>query len=151
MTDSTPVNDPWVIYGYERDMVLALCSHVPTPETVKEFEALPWEFQNATIECLVLHTRVLTDILISKASHSDDITLTKLLPALKSPNVAALQSAYGAANIPNSPCWQFNKLMAHATAHRTDSHEYLPALKAVLPTIGRLVDEIEAARLATKS
>jgi hypothetical protein len=133
----------WTVYNYERDMVLALCNHLPTPENNKP---LSWELGNAAIEALVLHTRILTDILVSKGREPDDINLTKLLPGFNSVNIDALKSAYGTRNAKDSPCWQFNKLMAHATSHRKDSHEYLPALKITLPIIGKLLDEIEAAR-----
>lgn len=102
--------------------------------------------QNAVVEALVLHTRVLCEILLARAARKDDITLPRLLPAFASTSVATLDAAYGGPNDEHTPCWQFNKLMAHATTHRSDSHEYLPALKAVLPIVARLLQEVTKAR-----
>src|SRR5580704_18327373 len=94
--------------------------------------------KNAIVESLVLHTRILSDILLGKKTQPDDITVTDLIPGFSSTHTASLAAAYGDSKTVGSPCWQFNKLLAHATSHRSDSHEYLPALKALSPHIVRM-------------
>ena len=65
--------------------------------------------KNATVESLLLHTRIMTDILISKGSENDDITLRALLPEwCNSENgkilIEKLRNAYGKRNEKDSPC-----------------------------------------------
>ena len=110
------------------------------------FPALESVLQNAVVESLVLHTRILTDILLSKKGGTDDIVLSDLLPGFSSPVLAKLADTYGKRDIEKSPCWQFNKMLAHPTKHRSSSHEYLPALRAVWAHIALLIEEIAKMR-----
>jgi len=83
----------WVVYDYEEDMfrrtfLLATtdCNKFPPP------------IPNAIVESMLLHLRILVDILLSRGSGDDDIKLTELLPGFKSPLVGQLKTTYG-----NSP------------------------------------------------
>ncbi|HEV3301978.1 MAG TPA: hypothetical protein VG055_20150 [Planctomycetaceae bacterium] len=96
--------------------------------------------KNAIVESLVLHTRILTAILLSEG-RADDIKVKEVIPGFESAHVDALRAAYGA-DVEGTPHWQFNKLLAHATIHRSEGHEYLPALKAVSPHIMRIMEDV---------
>jgi hypothetical protein len=132
----------WTIFDYERDMAIKLSQMLITPE----FETLPWEFRNAVVESLVIHTRVITEIVLSEGTRPDDITLKKLLPNFQSENIQTLRASYDDDSSGISPRWQFNKLLAHATTLRVESHEYGPALTLIWGHLSKLIVEIEAAR-----
>jgi hypothetical protein len=136
------MNMMWEVFDYERDMAIKLSQMLIAPQ----FETLPWEFRNAVVESLVIHTRVLTEIVLSEGTRPDDITLKKLLPAFESENIQALKASYDDDSSGISPRWQFNKLLAHATTLRIGSHEYAPAINQVWTCLSKLIVEIEAAR-----
>jgi hypothetical protein len=54
-----------------------------------------------------------------------------------------MKLAYGTSDTKNSPCWQFNKMLAHLTKERGFRHSYEEALKTVGPLINRIVSELE--------
>jgi hypothetical protein len=132
--------DEWIVFKYEWDM---FCN---STVIIAQNKWTGWDLwsKNAIVESLVLHTRVLTDILLSKTQNSDDIKITDLIPGFSSPLLASLQTAYGDSKTQGCPCWQFNKLLVHATRHRSNSHDYLAALKPVCSLIVRIVAEIRA-------
>ena len=136
------MSDMWTVFDYERDMAIKLSQLLITPE----FETLPGEFQNAIVESLVIHTRVVTEIILSEGTRPDDITLKKLLPHFSSENLAKLRAAYDDDSSGISPRWQFNKLLAHATTLRIESHEYGPAINRMWTHLSKLIVEIEVAR-----
>jgi hypothetical protein len=49
---------------------------------------------------------------------------------------------YGDASGTGTPRWQFNKLLAHATMHRRDSHDYSRALTTVWQVLLPLMVEV---------
>jgi hypothetical protein len=102
--------------------------------------------QNALAESLLLHLRIVIDMLLSKGSDDDDLTLTDLLPEFASEHVDKLKSAYGTRSIEDSPCWTLNKMLAHATVGRADKYDYTRALQPLTPIIASLLLEIERAR-----
>jgi hypothetical protein len=67
----TKQNDPWVVFDYEVSMFKETLTFGKTQVALP----LPQYILNAITESLLLHTRILVDILISKSSDSDDITL----------------------------------------------------------------------------
>jgi hypothetical protein len=126
----------WGIIDYEWDMVVGLTNWLPKQDQLDR------HLKNAVVESLVLHTRILTDILLSRSKRTEDIQLTTLMDSFKSPTIAELEVAYGNGSVEGTPAWQFNKLLAHATTHRSDSYDYLGALKIVLPIVEKLLGEI---------
>ena len=136
--------EPWLVASYEIDMHEHL-SKVSVSERL---------IQNAITESRVLHARQLCEIFIPAGdSRNDDICLGHLVPGWDIESsvkygrlrdlVQDLKRKYGYSRKPNSPCWVFNKKMAHATLERTDDYDYGPALPNRRFTIdGRLVGDI---------
>jgi len=131
-------NDVWDVFEYEWNMARLLAHYVAEPV----HSGLEWTLQNVVVKGFVLHTRILTEILLSSGPRRDDIRLCDLLPNLNSRHVDSLRTAYGDSKTPHSPKWQFDKLMAHATTHRSDSHDYLVALQAVWPQIEKVMKDV---------
>jgi hypothetical protein len=133
-----------VVFDYEVSMfeqTLNFGTHVALP--------LPQYILNAITESLLLHTRILVDILISERSDSDDITLRKLLPAFTSPDVASLKSLYGDGKTLDTPRWTLNKRLAHASQVRSESHDYRSLINCLAPTILNLVEQVKRAKAAS--
>jgi len=143
--------DPWEIVGYEVSMfreavtVLSQQWHLLTTQVL----------HNAMVESAVLHTRILCDILLSRTTEKDDIRLTELfVPGIADPVVdkvdkaliAQLAADYGSRGAPATPCWEFNKTLAHPTTLRGLSYDYRRALRTLGPTIEKILSEIETPR-----
>src|SRR5260221_2242896 len=75
------------------------------------------------------------------AKRSDDIALGYLLSGwpndARCRNMRAmldkLKSRYGIPNDPASPCWNFNKRLAHSTSHRGREYDYRNILNEFYP------------------
>jgi hypothetical protein len=148
----------WIVVQYEAQMLFAACQLLvpdnPTQlrkllvvrngraSTPKTTDDLPFVFRNGVTELAVLHARILIDILISKGSKNDDITLDKLLPGCDPAGVKALKVAYGNGS-KGTPCWQFNKFLTHATMKRGASFDYAPALRKVLTPVAGILGSIQ--------
>ena len=127
----------WEVIDYEVSM------YFETRSTYESLKSSPKDkiakvIDNALIESMVLHTRIVVDLLISKGRGNDNIKLRDLMPewciSEKGKRlIDELELVYGRADIENSPCWIFNKMLAHPTKWRTGSHDYYPALKKVGP------------------
>ena len=126
-------------------------------EVPKKTTDLPFVFRNGITELAVLHARILIDILISRGDKPDDISLDKLLPDCDPVGIKALEDAYfyddddkrhekKRGESENTPCWQFNKHLAHATTNRGEGHDYSSALKKVLDPIVRILESIKKKR-----
>ncbi len=113
-------------------------------------KAFKLPIQNAVVESLLLHLRILVEILLSKGSDADDIKLTDLLPGFTSPLIEKLRVDYGTRAAVGSPCWTLNKMLAHPTHLRSNSYNYDPVLSVMLPTIWPLLDEIAQSRKLLK-
>lgn len=133
----------WVVYDYEVDMFTQMYNICTASELCHQF---PQQVQNAIVESMLLHLRILVDIWLSKRLDKDDITLTDLLPSFKSPLIAQLKAAYGNRKTPNSPCWEINKRLAHPTKVRSSSYSYNHVLKALIPIVEGLLNEVNKAR-----
>ena len=132
----------WDVYDYEVDMfnqMLSACQ-------MGVREAYPQPIQNAIVESMLLHLRILVDILLSRGSDADDIKLTNLLPKFQSPLLGQLKDSYESSRNAGSPCWTLNKMLAHATTLRCSSYDYGPMLKIMRPIIVCLLDQIAQAR-----
>jgi hypothetical protein len=142
---TVPGKDPWLVVSYEIDM----------HEQLSKAGSFARLVQNAITESRVLHTRQLCDIFIpDRSNRSDDVSLGHLIPGWEASNnakceklkrlVQHLKQQYGDSRMVYSPCWVFNKKMAHATLERTDNYDYGPALAAVSSTLRAIVAEIES-------
>jgi hypothetical protein len=138
-------NDPWVVYDYEVSMWRDLCDLLGLGPSLL---MLSWCIRNAITESAVLHTRILIGILLppDDKDRKDDIKLSSLLPSFASPTQRSLSQAYGDGNSPGTPCWEFNKMLAHATCHRTDTYNYGIALNNLFPLISKLLNEVHESR-----
>jgi hypothetical protein len=130
----------WSIVSYEITMRENL--HVMSPRTIA----------NALTESRILHARQQCDVFLSKGSDKDDIQLEHLVPGWRSAaNCARLRlliddltAKYGTRHIIDSPCWEFNKKMAHPTLGRGYDYNYARALNTVEPVLTEVVKEIES-------
>ena len=134
--------NPWAVYEYEVDMFRSLLDLCRTGKHA----SLPHPVQNATVESLLLHTRVLVDILLSRDSAADGIRLTDLLPTFDSSAIAELRAKYGNRNDENSPYRTLNKMLAHATSVRSDAYDYAPIMDRLVPLISLLLEEVQRSR-----
>jgi len=131
--------DEWQVFHYEWAMVRNLVRR-----TKERWDSLNLWCRHAIVESLVLQTRILADIFLpTPKSKPDDIKITDLIPGFSSPHTASLAAAYGDSKTVGCPCWQFNKLLAHATRHRGNSHQYGPALAEMWPHIERIIEDIK--------
>ncbi len=133
--------DPWEIVAYEARMLFDLC-RVLNGET---FNANNNVVKNAVVESVCLHTRILVNILLSKDfGEFDDIRLNHLLPGFQHSSVDRLRAAYGDGKPvqPPWPCWTLNKMIAHPTLQRGNSHDYTDVIKKLLPFIEEVWHEI---------
>jgi hypothetical protein len=131
--------DEWIVLRYEWNMARLLFAYL----LPQKYDELELTLQNAVVECLVLHTRILAEILLSDGKGPDDIRLESLIPGFQSIDIERLRSAYGSGN--GSPRWQFNKLLAHATSHRSESHNYVDATSSVWPHILKIMRDVKSA------
>jgi hypothetical protein len=132
----------WTVYEYEVDMfrgTLVLCrTDILVP--------FSHHIQNAIVESLLLHTRILMDILLLRDSEPDAISLKTLLPGFVPTRFEELKSLYGTRKDVGSPCWTLNKRLAHSTNVRSDSFDYVPIMNNLRPVINSCLDEIEGER-----
>jgi hypothetical protein len=137
---------PWVVYNYEVWMVRE------TSQALSPDGQRPQWLQNAVVESMLLHTRILVDILLSRGE-PDDIKLSVLLPTFKSPLIEKLREAYGNRSTVGSPCFVLNKRLAHPTMLRSDSygHDYKSTLDVLVPIMNPLIVEVAQTRQATIS
>jgi hypothetical protein len=147
-----PALSMWGALAYEVKMYFAMRATFGDYATVKKNT---W-IRNAIAESAVLHARILCDLFSSETKktsklYKDDIGFSDLLDHwetdekyknLKS-HIAEMKLAYGTSDTKNSPCWQFNKMLAHLTKERGFRHSYEEALKTVEPLINRIVSELE--------
>jgi hypothetical protein len=70
------MTNDWAVLDYECNIALSLCQYLPE----EIYRSLSWELQNAVVESLVLHTRILTELVLGEKNYADDITLKKLIP-----------------------------------------------------------------------
>ena len=137
--------DPWVVYDYEVSMFTEM---LRVSTTAVECNKFPPLVQNAVVESMLLHLRILVDILLSRGSGDDDIKLTDLLPAFKSSLVAKLKNAYGDRKTVDSPCWQLNKRLADPTLIRSSRYNYSDLLNTLGLLVMPMLAEIATARKA---
>jgi len=138
------MTNEWLVYGYEVDMfkrTLELCGR----DTLASYSR---PIQNAIVESLLLHTRILVDILLSRGidPDNDGITLKTLLPDFEPSRLGELKDRYGNGKTVDSPCWTINKRLAHSTTVRTEGFDYLPKIDPLRPVIQQCLDEVEAER-----
>jgi len=141
----------WTVIAYEVRMLSATCEIVLKPQLLA---AQPKVIANALEESAVLHTRILCEVFLSRGKEPDDIVLTTFFPDLKvNPRyeklrklTRELQQCYGKALAEGSPCWIFNKMMAHPTTRRGHTYDYTQVLRKLLPPVWLVIREVEHLR-----
>jgi hypothetical protein len=133
----------WTIYDYEVGMYNELfalqASGLPL------FIAQP--VRNAVLESLLLHVRILVEILLSQDQETDAVNLRTLIPAgFTSPSLTALKDAYGTRDSPGSPRYLINKRLAHSTDVRGNDFNWREVLNNLHPLITSCLEEIDAER-----
>jgi hypothetical protein len=141
----------WDVVAYEVRMFRATYEIVLEPDTLKKLRKV---WANAVEESAVLHTRILCEVFLSRGIDQDDIQVSKLFPAWDTDNrydsvkqsINRLRRKYGSAQRSGSPCWIFNKMMAHPTAHRGKSYDYTAILADLEPILQDVIADIERLR-----
>lgn len=141
-------SDQWAVFNYEVDQFNAMCDLLRANHPVTPLLSQP--VRNAFVESALIHTRIITQILLSEGWPSD-IKLDALLPSFTTPNVQRLKDAYGENSDSGSPRSTLNKLLAHSDKSRTDSHNYSAPLNLLVPIIRDLLLEIETHRASCGS
>lgn len=136
-------DDPWVVFDYEVSMFRALAEALDRQDSFNG----RWELQNACVESLLLHIRILSDLLLGPGQ-LDDITLDDLLPSAGLQGLAALRCSYGDARDANSVRWTLNKMLAHPTRARSGSFDYSDVLRRIIPPLEAVIDEVNLSRRA---
>jgi hypothetical protein len=143
------VGDQWQMIEYEIKMFYATYKKFFTRST---HDRLPYVLKNTLEECAVLHTRILCNVFLSRSKRADNITLAHLLsgwpndPSYRNIKTMRdrLKARYGEPNDPASPCWDFNKRLAHSTSHRGREYDYRKILDALYPLIHDIIRELQA-------
>jgi hypothetical protein len=138
----TSTESPWVVYDYEVEMFTQM-RNVLMMGASKTYDPLSI---NAIVESMLLHLRILTEILISKGYLNDIKLKDQLLPKFESPRVDELRVKYGKSDDVGTPCWTLNKMLAHPSLLRSNSYDYGPVLDILVPSILPLLEEIDQAR-----
>jgi len=147
-----PAKDPWVVIDYETDMLFAMCRLLQIgnhrgPVSQKDLN-------NAIVESALLHLRQLIDVLLSRGRKDDDINLKNVLPGFPrthSEKLNNLEQQYGESNEEDTYHWIVNKNMAHATLHRSESHDYEKLLEQLVPLVADILREMNNARHSSQS
>jgi hypothetical protein len=134
------VDDKWTVYDYEVDMFKA--THELSRSDYRIWHSR--HVNNAIAESLLLHTRILSDILLSR--NNRDLNLKKLLPDFNSSYLDELRSRYGDADSEHSPCWTLNKMLAHPTSYRSDSFDCTSLFDEIKPAIYLVLEEVDNER-----
>jgi hypothetical protein len=144
-------NHSWDIVAYEIRMFRATYEIVLDPDTLKGLRKV---WANAVEESAVLHTRILCEVFLSRGIDQDDIQVSRLFPAWNTDiryhsikrSIDRLRKKYGSAQKSGSPCWIFNKMMAHPTARRGKSYDYTTILADLEPILQEVIAGIERLR-----
>ena len=134
----------WKVFDYEVKMFKSIIKYKSSISLIdRDINKI---VHYAISESLILHLRVLADIILSRGKWPDDINLNKILPNFHSSNIDQLNSLYGLHTEKNTPCWRFNKLLAHATTERSECHDYTDAVNLLAPIIENIISEINEFR-----
>jgi len=138
---------PWKVFDYESYMYLY--TYVFVHSFKSEAKNIEKEaIKNSYVESLMLHTRILSEILITtQQSDSDDLNIDNIIPPLKQSKhlgtlVRELRLAYGNANEVGSPRWTLNKMLAHATLLRGSYYNYDHIIELLHPLLIKIIEEI---------
>jgi hypothetical protein len=132
----------WEVYDYEVAMfqnMLSLCRN-------GDYKRYPEPIQNAVVESLLIHIRILIEILLDRDKEADAVRLETLLPKFTSTKIGELDATYGKRNIPGCPYWTINKRLAHSTNIRVAGFDYMKTINAVSPLILSLVSDVDNER-----
>jgi len=113
------MNTDWNVYSYEVDMFKGTLT--PCGNESRMWYSL--HVQNAIVESLLLHTRILVEMILGCDTEPDAINLKSLLPDFDCPTTQKLRDAYGKRDDLGSPRNAINKRLAHASRIRSDSFD----------------------------
>ena len=142
--------DKWQMIEYEIKMFYATYKKFSTRAP---YDRLPYVLKNALEESTVLHTRILCEVFLSRSKRRDDIRLGDFLPDWPNdPRYGKMKATCddltaeycGKSNHLESPCWNFNKRLAHPTSHRSREYDYRKNLDALYPLIHDMIRELES-------
>jgi hypothetical protein len=144
--------EPWEIIAYEVRMFKATYEIMLNPTAFAQLQKKVLE--NAVEESAILHTRILCEVFLDRGFELDDIHLSKLFLNWKIDGKYRrirqiqrdLRRQYGSGTREGTPCWIFNKMMAHPTTRRGISYDYIPVLRNLAPYLLAIIKEIEALR-----
>jgi len=103
--------------------------------------------KNAYVESLLLHTRILAEILvIDDYNNKDDIKLNDFIEVEKISDklnslLKKLKRVYGKSQTKHTPRWRLNKMLFHASKERGISYNYSPVLIAMHELIILIIEE----------
>ena len=137
--------DSWGVFQYETDMFTTLFEVCRTRAHIYFIPAI----RSAIVESLLLHVRVLCDILLSRDTRSDGITLEMLVPGFRPLGLDDLQRLYGRSDEENTPCWIINKMLAHATTVRMEFYDHAPWLSLLQPYLSAAIQEVRQRKLTS--
>lgn len=136
--------DKWATFEYERAMFYELLKAADR-ENLEKLK-LPRCLRMAAAESLLLHMRVLAELILSLGTHDDDLGLEELLPGFTPTGLQELKDRYGTSSENSKPHWIINKLMAHPTLLRESSYDYSQVVEVLAPALMRCLDEIDRER-----
>ena len=102
--------------------------------------------KNALVEALMLHTRNVVDIILSRGVKDDDIQLKHIAPGFNSSLIDKLRKAYGDNKTKDDPdpCWIINKRIAHPTTKRLKYiTDYIDLIEKINPLLLAIFKELE--------
>lgn len=137
----------WIVFDYELDQLKAMCELLRVDNPV--LAVFNSHLRNAVAESAVIHTRIVTEILLPTGGMKDDIKIKHLAPSYDASSciaVARLRTAYGERDDPRSHRYVINKRLAHATLDRTHTHDWTDTLNALVPIIFEIANELEPYR-----
>ena len=145
---NTNTKKSWDIFDYEVMMFRGI--HKYKSDIIFEDTNINKIVHSALTESLILHIRILAGIILSLEQKQDDITLKKILPDYESNEIEILRKLYGSNTDINSPHWQFNKLLAHATTKRSKEHDYTDVVVKLSQMIEKILNDITEFRTSTE-
>ena len=138
---------PWNVFDYEAYMYLY--TYVLVNNFALEGDNIEQQaIKNSYVESLMLHTRILSEILITKQEYkSDDINIDSIIPSEKQSNhleklLIEFKTAYGKSNEVGGPRWTLNKMLAHATPLRGSYYNYDHIIEILHPLLLKIIEEI---------
>lgn len=111
-------------------------------------QALQRALENALVESMLIHIRILCEIYLSQnKSYHDGITLNKILNNKEISTklrelIKELKKTYGDSRIEGSHRWIINKMLAHPSELRGSTYNYRETINQLFPILLNIIKEI---------